>query len=176
MLKIWYLTAGFWTFGRWLHIYPHLNYSSSSSILLSAEASIYTILKRFIICTDVCVRWQAAQLRRQRAPSPLNRHSDMCCSAIGGLQLLDNACGTRCPLNYDDTTMSESWKCGWRQRCFVTFSWERCLEIILFTYSLTYASNAKHAHYIIHFWFIWTADRTSQWTTNTIRSASVHLY
>jgi len=40
-----YLTAGFLTFSRRLHVYSHLNYSSSSSIVLSVEASIYTILR-----------------------------------------------------------------------------------------------------------------------------------
>jgi len=36
-------------------------------------------------------------------------------SAIGVLQLLDHACGTRCPPNYDNATVSESSNGHWKR-------------------------------------------------------------
>ena len=79
-------------------------------------------------------RISSAHLWRQHAPTSLDQHSDVCCStftvhttpsAIGVLQRLDHACGTRCPLNCDNTTLSESSNGCWRHvrglRRFVTF-------------------------------------------------------
>ena len=98
------MTCNWWAV-PWLH---HADSATTVLISCTTTSPVQGCCPGLPVSIQQCPTYLADECQLIAASAPLHWHGNVCCatvtlpSAISVLQPLDHACGTRCPLNYDN--------------------------------------------------------------------------